>query len=140
MQTHNDPKIGERTLTYGGSALKHHGAVPIHAIIYIGAEPCSMPVVFEREQYSIRYALVSARDRDAEEIYAVGTISAVIFSFLCNIREPETYVDKALRRMHELTPGFWARVKAISILWVLLQLRDKSLRKMVKRKLSALYA
>ncbi len=140
VQRNNDPEIGERTLAYGGAVVKHYREVPMHLVVYIGPERCTMPSGFEHGQYSIRYVLVSARDRDAEEIFAVDTAGAIIFSFLCNIRDPETYIDRALRRLWELTPRFWERRKALNLLWVILLLRDKSLQKMVKEKINAFYA
>ncbi len=139
-QRDNDLKIGERLLTYGGATLKYHGFLPLHLVLYLGAGPCTMPRRFERKQYTIRYLLVSARDRDAEEFYALGTLGAVIFSFLCNIRDRKTYVDKALRRIRELTPSRRLRAHAYNLLGVILQLRDKELQTMVKQNIRAHYA
>ena len=137
VQRNNDLKIGERFLKYGGSTLKYHNVLPLHVGVYIGAEPCTMPDRYDHKQHRIYYVLVSARDREAEEFYDLGTLGAVIFSFLCNIRDQKAYVDKALRRIRELTPRRRLRAHAYNLLGVILKLRDNELQQMVGHNIRA---
>nr|VFJ93835.1 MAG: protein of unknown function (DUF4351) [Candidatus Kentron sp. H]VFJ94541.1 MAG: protein of unknown function (DUF4351) [Candidatus Kentron sp. H]VFK01092.1 MAG: protein of unknown function (DUF4351) [Candidatus Kentron sp. H] len=105
IQNNNDSTMPLRMMRYMSDILLAHPGLPLHQyLIYIGAEPLTMPDGIDQPNLRYRYGLVDMRTVDCQHLLEKDNPDALILAILCNFghRDPQTVVNHIYRRLRAL--------------------------------------
>ena len=105
IQNNNDPSMALRMLRYRTDILLAHPGLPLKQyLIYIGAEPLTMPDGIDESGLHYRYGLLDMRKVDCRRLLERDTPDALILAILCDFgdHEPRAVVNHIYTRLGTL--------------------------------------
>nr|VFJ67213.1 MAG: hypothetical protein BECKDK2373C_GA0170839_11623 [Candidatus Kentron sp. DK] len=105
IRNDNDPTMPVRMMRYMTDILLAHPGLPIRQyLIYIGAEPLTMPNGLNAPDFHYRYGLLDMHTMDCRQLLEMDNPDALVLAILCDFGEhdPQAVVNHIYTRLQAL--------------------------------------
>nr|VFJ90648.1 MAG: conserved hypothetical protein (putative transposase or invertase) [Candidatus Kentron sp. LFY] len=128
IQNNNDDTMPVRMMRYMTDILLAHPGLPLHQyLIYIGADPLTMPGGLDGPGIHYAYGLLDMREMDCRHMIEMDDPDALVLAILCNFgdHDPQTVVNHIYARLRALLDGNLKRLREyLDMLHILSANRD----------------